>query len=253
MALAVSTSVVNRLLDALPDRVCQSIHMQSELVDLACGDLLSAPGERIQDAYFPTNSFISLEASVNHGVSLEVALIGNDGMLGLPLMLGTETASVVARVQGAGGAWRIQAEDFKRIVRHTPVLRRELDRYTHALMAQLAQTAACTCFHLLEPRLARRLLMAHDCANADYFYLTHARLAGILGVRRSGVTTAAGELQRRGLIHYSRGGITILDREGLERAACSCYAMMHAGDRFSPDSQASLLQALGWPTKKMKA
>lgn len=226
MTPVVRTSVSNQLLDALPDRVCKSIHKQSELVELAFGDILCAPRGEVAHVYFPTNSYISLEAPVNHAASLEVALIGNEGMLGMPLVLGVGTSPVGARVQTAGGAWRMSAGDFERVLQSIPALRRGLDGYIYVLITQLAQTAACTCFHLLEARLARRLLMAHDCVQTDTFYLTHARLAEILGVRRSGVTTAAGELQRGGLIHYSRGNITILNREGLEQASCACYQVV---------------------------
>lgn len=226
MPPAAGTPAHNRLLDALPRRVLQEIRKECELIELTFGDILCQPGDRIRDVYFPTGSFISLVATVDGNNSLEVGLIGNEGMLGISLALGVEFSSLRALVQGSGGAWRMQAGHFRRVLTSTPALRRGLDRYTYVLLAQLAQTAVCTSFHALDVRLARWLLMTHDRAHADHFYLTHVLLAEMLGVRRSGVTTAAGALQRRKLIHYSRGEITVLDRKGLEQAACECYQVV---------------------------
>jgi CRP-like cAMP-binding protein len=226
MSTVVPTPVVNQLLDGLSARSGPSIYRECELVELDFGEVLYEPGQHIRDVYFPTASFISLVASVVGGATLQVALIGNEGMLGLPLVLGATSSPLRAQVQGAGGAWRMQAAHFHRVLGLYPALRQRLYGYVHLLIAQLGQTAACACFHVLEARLAQWLLLAHDRAHADRFYLTHAMLAGILGVRRSGVTTAAGALARRQLIHYSRGNITILDRKGLEAASCGCYRKM---------------------------
>jgi CRP-like cAMP-binding protein len=217
------TPVVNRLIDALPHKARLSIRKECELVELSFGDVLCEPGERIRDVYFPTGSFISLVAAVADGASLEVGLVGNEGMLGVPLMLGVAVSPLRALVQGSGGAWRMQAAHFRRVLASHPALRRGLDGYVYGLIAQLAQTAACTCFHALDARLARWLLMTHDRAHSDHFYLTHVLLAEMLGVRRSGVTTAAGILQSKKLIRYRRGDITILDRKGLEKTSCECY------------------------------
>lgn len=220
------TPAPNRLLEALPRRTVQHILRESELVELTFGDILCEPGEQIHDVYFPTGSFISLVATVGNGDSLEVGLIGNEGMLGIPLVLGVGSSSLRALVQGSGAAWRMQAGHFQHVLATTPALRARLDRYAYVLLVQLAQTAACTSFHVLDARLARWLLMTHDRAHADHFYLTHALLARMLGVRRSGVTAAAGVLQRQKLIRYSRGEITILDRVGLEQTSCECYQVV---------------------------
>ncbi|WP_428309340.1 Crp/Fnr family transcriptional regulator [Hydrocarboniphaga sp.] len=213
---------INRLLDALPKKITQRIQGECEMVELSFGDVLCELGSPIRDVYFPTQSFISLMAGAGEA-RLEAALVGNEGMLGVPLVLGVDRSPIRALVHGAGGAWRMQAANFRKTVENVPSLKRELDRYIYALLVQVAQTAVCARFHNIEARLARWLLTADDRVQGHHLQLTHALLAGLLGVRRSGVTVAAGSLQSRRLIHYSRGGISILDRPGLERAACDCY------------------------------
>ena len=186
-----------------------------EHVELAFADVLYMPGERLTHVYFPTTSFISLVMPVGDGASLEVGMVGHEGMFGVPLVLGLDTSPVHAVVQGAGYALRMAAAPFCREMRQSPSLRRRIDRYVFVHMSQLAQTAACTRFHVVEARLARWLLMTQDRARADDFHLTQQFLAFMLGVRRVGVTKAASSLQKRSLIQYSRGDVTVL--------ACVCY------------------------------
>jgi CRP-like cAMP-binding protein len=216
-------ATANRLLAALPDKDLEHLLANCESIDLIFADILSQPGDRIEHVYFPTASFISLVAPVDGYAGLEVGMIGTEGMLGISLLLGVDVSPMHALVQGAGPALKMNAKRFRRELDDTPALQRGLNRYLYVMMSQLAQTAACTRFHVVEARLARWLLMTRDRAGSDEFYLTQDFLSHMLGVRRVGVTNAAGSLQKRKLISYSRGLIAILDGSGLEAVACGCY------------------------------
>lgn len=214
----------NQLLAALPSRERRRFLAGCEPVELAFAQILSEPGERIRHVYFPTQSFISLTKPLHDSYSLEVGLIGDEGMLGVSLVLGVDISPLHAVVQGEGPALRMKAALFRRELARSPAMERTLKRYLYVMMGQIAQTAACTRYHVIEARLARWLLMTQDRAHSSAFYVTHVFLACMLGVRRVGVTKAATALQDRKLISYTRGNITILDRDGLNAAACECYA-----------------------------
>lgn len=214
----------NRLLAALPHKDRERLLDGAERVELVFADVLCEPGERMHHVYFPIESFISLVARVDDSSFLEVGLVGDEGMLGIPVSLGVNTAALRAVVQGAGSALRINAAPFRREVERSAPLKRQLNRYQYVSRSQLARAGACTRFHMVEARLARWLLMTGDRSHSNDFTITHEFLAYMLGVRRAGVTTAAGMLQHRKLISYRRGCVRILDRAGLKRASCGCYA-----------------------------
>ena len=224
----------NRLLAALSPKSYRGMLSGLERVQLDFGDVLYEAGRRIRHVYFPGDSLVSLLTLVDGHLALEVGMVGREGMVGLPLALGTNVSPVRALVQGAGKAMRMSSARFSREMRKSPQLQQGVYRYADALIAQVSQTAACNRFHLVEQRLARWLLMTRDRVRSDQFRLTQEFLAHMLGVRRVGVTKAARALQERKLIEYSRGKIRILDGKGLEAAACECYRIvkdMHEHDR----------------------
>ena len=219
-------SVANSLLAALPHAEYQRLLAGMEPVTLTYGEVLYAPGAPIRHVYFPIDCLISLLTTVEGNRALEVGLVGHEGMVGIPLALGINVSPVRALVLGTGTAMRMEAAPFRKELLQSMPLQRVLYRYTHALMAQFAQTAACNQFHAVKARLARWLLMIRDRVRSNEFRLTHELLAEMLGIRRVSVTIAAGALQKRKLISYSRGNIRILDRKGLEAVACKCYRII---------------------------
>lgn len=221
--------IANRLLAALPAPECDRFVAETEAVELRFGEVLYVPGQLIRSVFFPIGGFVSLAAFVDgSSAGLEVDLIGCEGMVGNSLVLGVDHSPLRATVQGPGTALRMSAASFRHRLAQSASLQRGLHRYLFVSMAELAQTIACTRFHSLEARLARWLMTTSDRARSDQFRLTHELLAHKLGVRRVGVTAAAGALQRRKLIGYSRGHITLLDRSGLQAVACECYRSVRA-------------------------
>jgi len=213
----------NRLLDRLPSKDRERVLAACEQVDLSFAEVLAEPGARTRNVYFPTSSFISQLVPMGGKRRVEVSLAGNEGISGIAVALGVSISPVQSVVQGGGRAWRMQATAFRQELARDSAMRSCVDRYIYVLMAQLMQTAGCNRFHVVEQRVARWLLMTADRAHSATFRITHEFLAYMLGVRRVGVTEAASALQRRKLIGYTRGVVTVLNRRGLERAACACY------------------------------
>ena len=199
------------------------MHSALEPIQLELGKVLYLPGKAIKYVYFPINCLISLLTTVDKRRSLEVGMVGNEGMAGMPFILGIGVSGVRAIVQGEGSALRMAAPLFRIEFERNAALQEALYRYTYALMAQISQTAACNRFHDAEARLCRWLLMTRDRVGSDQFALTHSFLAHMLGVRREAVTEAASALKQPKLINYSRGKIQILDVSGLKKSSCSCY------------------------------
>lgn len=223
MPVAAPDRATNLLIGILSRRNRELLVGQCELVELQYGETVCEPGRPYRHVYFPLLGFMSLFTGSTGHSPLEMGLIGNEGMLGATLLLGIDKPPLLGVVQGAGSALRMPAANFQRIAREQAPVAAMFKRYLYVLMGQLFQTAACTCFHAVEERLARWLLMTHDRAHADHFHLTHQWLADMLGVRRSAITIAAGRLQQRGLISYTRGEITVLSRAGLEGTTRECY------------------------------
>ena len=214
----------NHLVDLLPRKDRSRLIGACDSVALTLAEVMCEPGKPTKYVYFPTEGFISLIAVVKGSPGVEVGMVGREGMLGVQLALGVTIAPLHGVVQGAGQALRIGTKAFKAELAASPALQSELHRYLYILMSQLAESTACTRFHQIGQRLARWLLMTQDRSQSTSFDMTQEFLSYMLGVRRVGITNAAGGLQRDGIISYSRGKITVLDRKGLERAACVCYA-----------------------------
>jgi CRP-like cAMP-binding protein len=212
----------NKLLTALPKKQYQRLLPCLEEIDLFFGDVLFNPGDKIRYVYFPVNGVLSLLA-VENEVTVEIGLVGNEGMVGLPVFLGVPTSRISLVVQGSGAALRMKSADFLRECKQNDLLSHLMRRYTHYLLMQVSQTVLCNRLHLIEQRLAHILLTMHDRMMTNQFTLKQEFLAQILGARREAVSIAAGNLQKQQLISYSRGNLSIIDRNGLEATCCQCY------------------------------
>jgi len=213
----------NHLLATLIGPGCERLQSQLELVHLTRGDVLYESNSRLRHAYFPTTSIASLLSVLEDGASDEIAFVDNEGIVGVPLFMGGETTPSRAVMRSAGYAFRLKGQVLQDEFKRSSSLQHLLLRYTQALLTQVAQNAACNRHHSLHQRLCRWLLSGLDCLPVNEIWITHEELAGMLGVRREGISKEAGELQTAGLIHYKRGRIIVVDRPKLEARACECY------------------------------
>lgn len=216
----------NKLLAALPALEIMRLHPHLELVALPLGEVLYESGGKLKYVYFPTDCIISMLYVLESGASAEIAVVGNEGLLGISLFMGGETTPSRAVVQSAGFSYRIKSQVLMQEFNRAGPLLRLLLRYTQALITQMTQTAVCNRHHGIDKQLARWLLLSLDRLPNNSLTMTQELIANMLGVRREGVTEAAGKLQRAGLITYSRGHIEVLNRPGLEKAVCECYAVV---------------------------
>ncbi len=216
----------NHLLDTLPATELERLLAHLELVPMRLGDMLYEPGGQLQYAYFPTTCIVSLHYVMESGASAEAAGVGNEGMLGISLFMGGNTTASSAVVQTAGHAYRLKRQLLKQEFERAGFFQRLLLRYTQALMTQMSQTAVCNRHHSIEQQLCRWLLLTLDRLPTNELIMTQELVASMLGVRREGITEAAGKLQSAGFISYRRGHISVLNRAGLERHTCECYAVV---------------------------
>jgi len=227
----------NHILAALPPDDYARIVAKLEPVPMVLGDVLYESGGQMRHVYFPISSIVSLLYVMENGSSAEIAVVGNEGIVGVSLFMGGETTPSRAVVQSAGAAYRMKGPLLKDEFYLAGAMQRLLLRYTQALLTQMAQTAVCNRHHTLDQQLCRWLLLSLDRLPSNELTMTQELIANMLGVRREGVTEAAGNLQRAGLIEYRRGHITVLDRPGLEARSCECYAVVKKeSDRLMPDS-----------------
>ncbi|MCO7504406.1 MULTISPECIES: Crp/Fnr family transcriptional regulator [unclassified Pseudomonas] len=218
----------NHLLAALPDPVRERLLPHLEQVALPLGKVIYEPGDRLTHVYFPTDAIVSLLYVMENGASAEICVVGNEGLVGIAVFMGGESTSNRAVVQSAGLAWRLPGQRLKdEFDRHGDLLLLML-RYTQSLITQMAQTAVCNRHHSIDQQLCRWLLLSLDRLTGNELNMTQELIANMLGVRREGVTDAAGKLQRLGVIEYSRGHIKVLDRPQLERLSCECYAVVRS-------------------------
>jgi CRP-like cAMP-binding protein len=229
----------SQLLASLPPEAADAVQARLEAVDLAAGALLHEAGSVLRHVYFPVSAIVSLVSPLLDGASAEVAVVGREGVVGVCAFMGGGKALGSAIVQRPGMAWRMGARDLADLARDSEPLMQQLLRYTQALFTQMSQTSACNRHHALRPRLCRWLLQHRDRQDDDAFQITQERIAGLLGVRREGITATALKLQQAGLIRYVRGRIHITDRRGLEQHSCECYGVLQqACERLSNGSPA---------------
>jgi CRP-like cAMP-binding protein len=225
----------NHLLDSLPAADYQRIAAHLELVAMPLGEVLYEPNVKMRYVYFPTTAIVSLLYVMENGASAEIAIVGNEGILGVSLFMGGDTTSSRAVVQSAGHGFRLRADLLKKEFERLGTTMHLLLRYTQSLITQMAQTAVCNRHHSIDQQLCRWLLLSLDRLPANELHMTQELIANMLGVRREGVTEAAGKLQQAGLIRYHRGHITVLDRANLEARCCECYRVVKAEvDRLLP-------------------
>lgn len=231
---------MNHLLAALPAADLERLQSNLTLVPLQLGEVIYEPGSKLQHVYFPTTAIVSLLYIMANGASAEVAVVGNDGVLGIALFMGGETTPSRAVVQSSGHAYRLAGAVLKSEFNRAGALQHLLLRYTQALLTQMAQTAVCNRHHTVDQQLCRWLLLSLDRGSGNELFMTQEQIANMLGVRREGVTEAARKLQTAGLIKYTRGHIIITDRPGLEARACECYAVVKTeSERLLPERIAS--------------
>ena len=228
------TPIANRLLAALPSGEYRSLFPKLEEIPLTYGENIYEQGEIIRYVYFPNSGIISLLVATEPDATLEVGIVGREGIVGFHIFLGVQTSNYRAVVQGTGFAMRMKADDFLAECRKNKILPQLLQRFTYSLLTQASQSAVCCCHHPIENRLARWLLMTSDRMQANEFHLTQDFLSNMLGVRREAVNKSAVILQQQQLIDYSRGNILILNRQALEIKACSCYALLKADEMSFP-------------------
>jgi CRP-like cAMP-binding protein len=218
----------NTILAALPAGELDQLMLKLDPVQLKLNEVLYLPGERIQHVYFLTGGIISLLTILEDGTTIEAAVVGSEGIVGLSVIMGVEKANNEALVQAEGLALRMRAEDLRATFNKESALRDSLMSYIHVLLTMLSQNAACNRMHTVEERLARWLLLTHDRVDKNEFVFTQEFMSHMLGVRRAGVSVAANTLRKAGLIDYQRGEITVLNRPGLEDASCECYRTIEA-------------------------
>lgn len=229
----------NRLLAALPDAEWERWLPHLEPVDMPLGKVLYESGRKLTHVYFPTTSIISLLYVMEDGASAEIAVVGHDGLVGISLFMGGESTTSRAVVQSAGQGFRLKANLMMQEFNRAGPVMHLLLRYTQALITQMAQTAVCNRHHSVDQQLCRWLLLSLDRLPSNELMMTQELIANMLGVRREGVTEAAGNLDKAGLIHYQRGHITVLDRAGLAKRTCECYAVVKGEyDRLLPSKKA---------------